>query len=54
MILTSNSDVKVATIEAIRGPEANTFSGEILYVENVEPVTRNVDQTEDFKIILDF
>lgn len=54
VILTSNSDVKVATIEAIRGPEANTFSGEILYVENVEPVTRNVDQTEDFKIILDF
>ena len=54
VILTSESDVKVAVVERIRGPEANTFSGEILYTENVEPVTRNVDQTEDFKIILDF
>jgi hypothetical protein len=54
VLLTSESDVKVATVERIRGPEANTFSGEILYTENVEPVTRNVNQIEDFKIILDF
>jgi len=45
---------KVATISSIKGPEANTYSGEILYTENIEKVTRDVDQTEDIKIILDF
>ena len=53
-ILTSVSDTKVATVEAIKGPEANTFSGEILFTENVQPVTRDPEQTEDIKIILDF
>jgi len=45
---------KIATISSIKGPEANTYSGEILYTENIEKVTRDVDQTEDIKIILDF
>jgi len=45
---------KIATISSIKGPEANTHSGEILYTENIEKVTRDVDQTEDIKIILDF
>jgi hypothetical protein len=54
ILMTSESDVKVAVVERIRGPEANTFSGEVLYTENFEPVERKIDQTEDFKIILDF
>ena len=54
IILKSTSDTQIATIEAIKGPEANTFSGEVLFVENVQPVTRDPDQTEDIKIILDF
>lgn len=54
VILVSPSDTKVATIETISGPEANTFSGQILYTENIEKVTRNVDQIEDIKIVLDF
>ena len=54
IILTSVSDTKVATVEAIKGPEANTYSGEILFTENVQPVTRDPEQTEDIKIILDF
>jgi hypothetical protein len=54
IILTSTSDTKVATVEAIKGPEANTFSGQILFTENIQPVTRDIEQTEDIKIILDF
>jgi len=54
VILTNQSDTQVATVEAIKGPEANTYSGEILFVENIQPVTRDPDQTEDIKIILDF
>jgi len=54
VILTSENETQIATVEAIKGPEANTFSGEILYVENVQAVTRDVDQTEDIKIVFDF
>jgi hypothetical protein len=54
VILKSGSETQIATIEAIRGPEANTFSGEVLYVENVQAVNRDPEQTEDIKIVLDF
>lgn len=54
VILTSTSEQEVATVEAIKGPEANTFSGQILYIENVQAVTRDPDQSEDIKIVLDF
>lgn len=45
---------ELATVELYKGPEANTFSGEILYTENFEPVTRDTDQIENFKIVIDF
>lgn len=54
VILKSTSETQVATVEAIKGPEANTFSGEILFIENVKAVTRDPDQVEDIKIVLDF
>jgi len=54
VILRSTSESEIATIEAIKGPEANTFSGEIMYIENIQAVTRDPDQTEDIKIVLDF
>ena len=54
VILKRGSATKIATISSIKGPEANTFSGEFIYTENVQKVTRDVDQTEDIKIILDF
>lgn len=30
------------------------YSGQLLYVSNLEPITRSEDQTEDFKIVLKF
>jgi hypothetical protein len=54
VILKSDSNTSIATVEAIVGPEANTFSGEILYAENITAVSRTPDQIEDIKIILDF
>jgi len=54
ILLKNTSDTPVATIEAIKGPEANTFSGEILYTENIRAVSRTPEQIEDIKIILDF
>jgi len=54
VLLKSTSTTPLATVEAISGPEANTFSGEIIFTENVQAVTRDPDQIEDIKIILDF
>jgi|MEHZ01.3.fsa_nt_MEHZ010964919.1_2 hypothetical protein len=54
ILLNSSSETPVATIEAILGPEANTFSGEIIYTENIRAVARTPEQIEDIKIILDF
>lgn len=54
VIMANDSEVKVATIKDVIGPEANTFSGEILYTSNVQKIVRDEEQTEDIKIILDF
>jgi len=35
-------------------PDINTKSGEILYVDNRSSVSRQVDQREDIKIIIEF
>lgn len=53
-IITSDSATEIATITDISGPEANTFSGELLYTENQRPVLRAERQAENIKIILDF
>jgi hypothetical protein len=44
----------VATIVNKYTPELVYGTGDILYIENVEPITRQTDQTETFKIILEF
>ncbi len=54
VIYKSTANIQIATVESIKGPEANTFSGEVLYTENITKVTRTIGQTEDIKIILDF
>lgn len=35
-------------------PELKTNSGKLLYIDNIKPVARSVNQTEDFKIVLKF
>jgi hypothetical protein len=54
VVLEKGNDTALGTIEFIKGPEANTCSGEVIYTESVQPVSRTPDQTEDIKIILDF
>ena len=44
----------VATVINKYSPELVFGSGTVLYIENVEAVTRQADQTETFKIILEF
>jgi hypothetical protein len=37
----------------LRPAEVNRFSGEVLYIDNRSPVTRDNEQTEDIKIVID-
>jgi len=56
-VLLSSQDARTAeraTVESIKGPEANTYSSQVLYIENVQAVTKSINQVEDIKIILDF
>lgn len=44
----------VATVTDKYSPELVYGSGTVLYLENFDPITRQADQTETFKIVLEF
>jgi hypothetical protein len=48
-----NNGTTTATLNGIVDPEINKDSGQLLYVENISPVTRNINQTEDIKLVLE-
>jgi hypothetical protein len=52
--ITGQSSGAVSTIISITEPEITLFSGDVLYVENRQKITRDVDQTEQIKIVLAF
>lgn len=41
-------------VDSITNPTLKTYSGNLLYIDNITPIQRAVDQTEDFKIVLKF
>lgn len=44
----------VRFVSSVTNPTFEPFSGRLLYIDNVEAIQRDTDQTEDFKIILSF
>lgn len=52
-VITSNTG-GTGTIGSIVNPEIEPFSGEILFLENREPVDRDAQQIEDVKLIIEF
>ena len=41
-------------ITSTTSPDLKNRSGEVLYIDNITPVTRAIDQTEDFKIVIKY
>lgn len=41
-------------VSSINNPDLTRYTGQILYVDNILPITRAADQTEDFKIVIKF
>jgi hypothetical protein len=42
------------TINSITNPDIQVGSGDLLYIENVRPIQRNIEQSEEFKIVIGF
>ena len=51
---TANTALSTVTINSITNPEIAVGSGELLYIENVRPIQRNIEQSEQFKIVIGF
>jgi hypothetical protein len=49
-----NDDTNRAQVYTVEKPSINILSGEILYIENRDPVTRDANQTETAKIVIEF
>jgi len=52
--ITGNTSGAIAALSERYNPELVFASGDVLYMENISPVEREDDQTETFKIVLDF
>ena len=42
------------TITGVSGPEIQVGSGEVLYIQNIRPVTRDTEQDEEIKVMIGF
>lgn len=42
------------SINEILNPDIEVGSGDLLYIENVRPIERNIEQSEEFKIVIGF
>lgn len=51
---TSSGSISATTGSANRKGDVDKYSGQILYIENRSPVTRQLDQTEDIKQVVQF
>jgi hypothetical protein len=52
----STAEVSLTTvsINTIQQPELKIGSGDLLYIENIRPIERNLEQMEQFKIVIGF
>lgn len=53
-LLIGNTSGGAMYINSTTNPDVQPFLGNLLYIDNMVPVTRTIDQIEDFKIILKF
>lgn len=51
---TAQTQIPNTGINSLQNSEIAIGSGELLYIENVRPVERNIEQTEQFKIVIGF
>jgi hypothetical protein len=53
-VLTGNTSTTSRVVESVTNKDLLDYSGYLLYVDYIQPITRSIDQTEDYKIVLNF
>jgi hypothetical protein len=53
-IITGSVSSVSANVQLVTKPALRPFSGIIIYTENRTPITRRIDQTEDFKLVVKY
>lgn len=48
------TSLTVRSVSSVTEPDLERYTGRILYVDNLKPVTRSSDQIENFKVVLKF
>jgi len=52
--ITGNTSSVQAVISGIQTANINMRSGKVIYIENISPIERDIQQTEDFRIVFKF
>lgn len=52
--LTGNTSTTSRVIDSVTDKDLLDQSGYLLYIDYIQPITRSIDQTEDYKIVLKF
>jgi hypothetical protein len=52
--ITGNTSATSRVVESVTDKELVSQSGQLLYIDYVQPIVRAVDQTEDYKIVFEF
>lgn len=53
-LVIGNESTAARFLSSVTNPDMQPFSGKLLYIDNIVPVERAIDQAEDFKIVLNF
>jgi len=53
-VITGSASSKTATVRPASNSDLSFYKGDVLYTENILPITRATDQIENFKIIFSF
>ena len=53
-VITGSTSSRTATVRPASNSDLSFYKGDVLYTENILPITRARDQIENFKIIFSF
>lgn len=53
-LLTGNTSTTGRYVSSVVTPDMQPFSGNLLYIDNIVPIERSIDQNEEYKILLSF
>jgi hypothetical protein len=52
--LVGQSSFIARSVASVSEPDLSKYTGKLIYVDNIKPVSRSSDQIEDFKIVMKF